>query len=141
MLHVTYPQTVETSMRRRSAGHGVTVGGVVQCATCMLSSTIVQDGELKRFCQRCACLQPLEDFDGFKRSCRISLMKHNYLRRKMAKNGNAASREATFGAEVTPSWQRRLSWVLKLTHECPLVEDKAYPNIVSVKSICRLKQL
>lgn len=37
-------------------------------------------GEHKRFCQQCARLQPVTDFDGHRRSCREKLEKHNHRR-------------------------------------------------------------
>jgi hypothetical protein len=62
----------------------------------------VQDGERMRFCQRCGGFHLLEDFDRDNHSCRISLMRHNYRRRKKAKNDNGTFGEADGGPEVTP---------------------------------------
>ena len=39
-------------------------------------------GHNVRFCQQCGRFQPLEDFDGKKRSCRERLQRHNARRRK-----------------------------------------------------------
>ncbi|GAB4815823.1 hypothetical protein N2152v2_002869 [Parachlorella kessleri] len=43
---------------------------------------IVVSGKSVRFCALCKRLQPVEDFDGDKRSCRTALADHNRRRRK-----------------------------------------------------------
>jgi hypothetical protein len=43
------------------------------CSEHQHAETVMRGDEPLRFCQQCARLQPLADFDGKKRSCRISL--------------------------------------------------------------------
>eukprot|EP00951_Prasinocladus_malaysianus_P032350 scaffold314724_cov44-Prasinocladus_malaysianus.AAC.1 len=52
-------------------------------------SEVQMDGNKVRFCQQCAKFQPLEDFDGLKRSCRSRLEKHNQRRRVAAQQAQA----------------------------------------------------
>ncbi len=47
------------------------------------ASVIFTDGITQRFCQKCGQLQPLEAFDGSRRSCAHKLQVHNqHLKRK-----------------------------------------------------------
>ncbi|PRW60923.1 squamosa promoter binding [Chlorella sorokiniana] len=48
---------------------------------------IIKDGQQLRFCQQCGRFQPLSDFDGEKRSCRVRLQRHNARRRKRPREG------------------------------------------------------
>jgi SBP domain len=48
---------------------------------------IEREGRKVRFCQQCGRFQPLEEFDGMKRSCRARLQKHNARRRKKSRDG------------------------------------------------------
>lgn len=43
------------------------------CDNCCKANFVVDAGERKRFCQQCSRLQPIEEFDGSKRSCRDRL--------------------------------------------------------------------
>jgi hypothetical protein len=87
----------------------------MQCATCLKASSIVRNGESKRFCQRCGGFHPLQDFEGDKRSCRISLMKHNYHRRKKGTTGNGVSKEADVAAKVSRIGNCVFTWGPKAT--------------------------
>ncbi|PRW60598.1 Negative elongation factor B [Chlorella sorokiniana] len=49
-------------------------------------------GELVRFCQKCGRFQPLTDFDGTRKTCRVALEMHNARRRKRERNNAAAGR-------------------------------------------------
>jgi hypothetical protein len=46
------------------------------------ATEISVDGQRVRFCQQCAALQPLGDFDREKKSCREALVKHNERRKR-----------------------------------------------------------
>ncbi|KAI7836173.1 hypothetical protein COHA_009940 [Chlorella ohadii] len=48
---------------------------------------IIKDGQQVRFCQQCGRFQPLGEFDGEKRSCRVRLQRHNARRRKRPRDG------------------------------------------------------
>ncbi|KAF6262692.1 hypothetical protein COO60DRAFT_1635691 [Scenedesmus sp. NREL 46B-D3] len=56
------------------------------CEGHMRSLALTVDGALCRFCQQCAKFEPVEAFDGSKRSCRARLLEHNRRRRKMGVN-------------------------------------------------------
>ncbi|XAR54570.1 hypothetical protein NMG60_11029771 [Bertholletia excelsa] len=54
------------------------------CLRCANASTVVLDGQGKRYCQQCGKFHLLLDFDEGKRSCRRKLKRHsNRRRRKM----------------------------------------------------------
>uniref|UniRef100_A0A7S1SVW9 SBP-type domain-containing protein n=1 Tax=Tetraselmis chuii TaxID=63592 RepID=A0A7S1SVW9_9CHLO len=55
------------------------------CSEHQHAETVMRGDEPLRFCQQCARLQPLADFDGKKRSCRISLEQLSVRRRKQKK--------------------------------------------------------
>ncbi|KAL4515694.1 hypothetical protein Ndes2437B_g07119 [Nannochloris sp. 'desiccata'] len=61
------------------------------CDTHLKIEWIEREGNKVRFCQQCGRFQPLEDFDGLKRSCRTRLDKHNARRRKRNRDGRGAS--------------------------------------------------
>ncbi|XP_073137994.1 squamosa promoter-binding-like protein 7 [Henckelia pumila] len=52
------------------------------CLPCANASTVVLDGENKRYCQQCGKFHVLLDFDEGKRSCRRKLERHNNRRRR-----------------------------------------------------------
>ncbi|KAL8486299.1 hypothetical protein ACS0TY_023127 [Phlomoides rotata] len=52
------------------------------CLQCANASTVVLDGEIKRYCQQCGKFHILSDFDEDKRSCRRKLERHNNRRRR-----------------------------------------------------------
>ncbi|XP_075516537.1 squamosa promoter-binding-like protein 7 [Primulina tabacum] len=52
------------------------------CLRCANASTVVLDGENKRYCQQCGKFHVLLDFDEGKRSCRRKLERHNNRRRR-----------------------------------------------------------
>ncbi|PIA39409.1 hypothetical protein AQUCO_02600098v1 [Aquilegia coerulea] len=52
------------------------------CLSCAHASSVVLDGETKRYCQQCGKFHLLPDFDEGKRSCRRKLEKHNRRRRR-----------------------------------------------------------
>ncbi|KAL4385911.1 hypothetical protein GQ457_09G022880 [Hibiscus cannabinus] len=52
------------------------------CLRCANSSTVLIDGETKRYCQQCGKFHLLSDFDEGKRSCRRKLERHNIRRRR-----------------------------------------------------------
>ena len=61
--------------------------------------SITRFGEKLRFCQQCGKFQPLEEFDGAKRSCRARLQRHNARRRKRPREGEGG--EQLSGPELT----------------------------------------
>ncbi|CAI9776841.1 unnamed protein product [Fraxinus pennsylvanica] len=62
------------------------------CLRCANASTVVLDGESKRYCQQCGKFHILSDFDEGKRSCRRKLEHHNRRRRRRP-NGSKGSIE------------------------------------------------
>ncbi|PIN10142.1 hypothetical protein CDL12_17269 [Handroanthus impetiginosus] len=52
------------------------------CLRCAYASSVVLDGESKRYCQQCGKFHLLSDFDESKRSCRRKLAKHNKRRQR-----------------------------------------------------------
>nr|XP_009402789.1 PREDICTED: squamosa promoter-binding-like protein 9 isoform X1 [Musa acuminata subsp. malaccensis] len=52
------------------------------CLRCACASSVVLDGESKRYCQQCGKFHMLSDFDEGKRSCRRKLEHHNKRRRR-----------------------------------------------------------
>ncbi|XP_022842520.1 squamosa promoter-binding-like protein 7 isoform X1 [Olea europaea var. sylvestris] len=52
------------------------------CLRCANASSVILDGESKRYCQQCGKFHILSDFDEGKRSCRRKLERHNRRRRK-----------------------------------------------------------
>ncbi|KAK4483274.1 hypothetical protein RD792_010459 [Penstemon davidsonii] len=52
------------------------------CLRCATATTVVVDGETKRYCQQCGKFHILSDFDEGKRSCRRKLERHNNRRRR-----------------------------------------------------------
>ncbi|KAL0876441.1 hypothetical protein Bca101_026146 [Brassica carinata] len=64
------------------------------CLTCANASSVVLDGEDKRYCQQCGKFHVLPDFDEGKRSCRRKLERHNNRRkRKPVDKGGVASKQ------------------------------------------------
>eukprot|EP00775_Hariotina_reticulata_P007110 gene7110-7324_t len=54
------------------------------CEEHMRSLSLQINGQSCRFCQQCGRFEPLQAFDGAKRSCRARLQEHNKRRRKDA---------------------------------------------------------
>lgn len=52
------------------------------CLTCANASSVLIEGEDKRYCQQCGKFHLLADFDEGKRSCRRKLERHNKRRRR-----------------------------------------------------------
>ncbi|KAL3626163.1 Squamosa promoter-binding-like protein [Castilleja foliolosa] len=52
------------------------------CLRCANASSVMLDGESKRYCQQCGKFHILPDFDEGKRSCRRKLERHNNRRRR-----------------------------------------------------------
>lgn len=52
------------------------------CLRCANASTVVLDGQNKRYCQQCGKFHVVSDFDEGKRSCRRKLERHNNRRRR-----------------------------------------------------------
>ncbi|KAG8370098.1 hypothetical protein BUALT_Bualt14G0082200 [Buddleja alternifolia] len=52
------------------------------CLRCANASSVLLDGENKRYCQQCGKFHLLSDFDEGKRSCRRKLERHNNRRRR-----------------------------------------------------------
>ncbi|KAJ9154425.1 hypothetical protein P3X46_027759 [Hevea brasiliensis] len=60
------------------------------CLRCANASTVVLDGENKRYCQQCGKFHLLSDFDEGKRSCRRKLERHNNRRRRQPHDSKGA---------------------------------------------------
>ncbi|ERN18478.1 squamosa promoter-binding-like protein 7 [Amborella trichopoda] len=52
------------------------------CLRCANATTVILDGQPKRYCQQCGKFHVLQDFDEGKRSCRRKLERHNNRRRR-----------------------------------------------------------
>ncbi|KAK4795650.1 hypothetical protein SAY86_027976 [Trapa natans] len=52
------------------------------CLCCANATSVIMDGETKRYCQQCGKFHILSDFDEGKRSCRRKLERHNNRRRR-----------------------------------------------------------
>ncbi|ESQ41891.1 hypothetical protein EUTSA_v10012721mg [Eutrema salsugineum] len=64
------------------------------CLRCANASSVVLDGENKRYCQQCGKFHVLSDFDEGKRSCRRKLERHNNRRkRKPVDKGGVAPKQ------------------------------------------------
>ncbi|KAF7837176.1 squamosa promoter-binding-like protein 7 isoform X2 [Senna tora] len=63
------------------------------CLRCANASTVMLDGEAKRYCQQCGKFHILSDFDEGKRSCRRKLERHNRRRRKPTDSRAAEDQE------------------------------------------------
>ncbi|XP_020576508.1 squamosa promoter-binding-like protein 9 [Phalaenopsis equestris] len=71
------------------------------CLRCANASSVMLDGEEKRYCQQCGKFHVLLDFDEGKRSCRRKLEKHNRRRRrKPADSNNVVEKENLSQAEL-----------------------------------------
>jgi hypothetical protein len=64
------------------------------CEEHMRSQSIEVGGRLCRFCQQCGKFEPVEAFDGIKRSCRARLLEHNKRRRKAGGSSRKTRRPA-----------------------------------------------
>ncbi|XP_077219265.1 squamosa promoter binding protein-like 7 [Tasmannia lanceolata] len=60
------------------------------CLKCANASSVVLDGQHKRYCQQCGKFHILPDFDEGKRSCRRKLEKHNNRRRRKSTDSRVA---------------------------------------------------
>ncbi|KAK3039036.1 hypothetical protein RJ639_027521 [Escallonia herrerae] len=61
------------------------------CLSCANASTVVLEGESKRYCQQCGKFHILSDFDEGKRSCRRKLERHNKRRRRKSTDTKVAT--------------------------------------------------
>ncbi|KAG4126565.1 hypothetical protein ERO13_D10G164500v2 [Gossypium hirsutum] len=68
------------------------------CLRCANSSTVLIDGETKRYCQQCGKFHLLSDFDEGKRSCRRKLERHNIRRRRKIVGSKTAVNKESQGA-------------------------------------------
>ncbi|KAL8216520.1 hypothetical protein R6Q57_023357 [Mikania cordata] len=65
------------------------------CLGCATASTVVLDGQDKRYCQQCGKFHLLSDFDEGKRSCRRKLERHNSRRRRKPTDSNVSGLQLT----------------------------------------------
>uniref|UniRef100_A0A1J3H5Q3 Squamosa promoter-binding-like protein 7 n=1 Tax=Noccaea caerulescens TaxID=107243 RepID=A0A1J3H5Q3_NOCCA len=103
------------------------------CLRCANASSVVLDGEDKRYCQQCGKFHVLSDFDEGKRSCRRKLERHNNRRKKKhvdkggvdAKQQQAVSQndnsviDVDDGKDNTCSSEQRAEQEASLTFEYP----------------------
>ncbi|XP_012455433.2 squamosa promoter-binding-like protein 7 isoform X1 [Gossypium raimondii] len=68
------------------------------CLRCANSSTVLIDGETKRYCQQCGKFHLLSNFDEGKRSCRRKLERHNIRRRRKIVGSKTAVNKESQGA-------------------------------------------
>lgn len=72
------------------------------CPEHMEMEFLVVDGHKIRFCQQCGRFQPLDDFDGAKKSCRERLAKHNGRRRKTPNTDDESIKTTAFDVATHP---------------------------------------
>ncbi|KAI3821975.1 hypothetical protein L1987_09555 [Smallanthus sonchifolius] len=65
------------------------------CLRCANASSVVLDGQNKRYCQQCGKFHVLSDFDEGKRSCRRKLERHNNRRRRKPTDSKASGLQST----------------------------------------------
>ncbi|PPD82170.1 hypothetical protein GOBAR_DD20889 [Gossypium barbadense] len=68
------------------------------CLQCANSSTVLINGESKRYCQQCGKFHLLSDFDEGKRSCRRKLERHNNRRRRKPVGSKTEVNKESLGA-------------------------------------------
>ncbi|KAL8515493.1 hypothetical protein ACS0TY_014251 [Phlomoides rotata] len=64
------------------------------CLQCAHASSVMLDGEKKRYCQQCGKFHVLSNFDEGKRSCRMKLDIHNRRRKKSNDSKGGSGKEA-----------------------------------------------
>lgn len=72
------------------------------CPEHMEMEYILVEGHKIRFCQQCGRFQPLNDFDGAKKSCRERLAKHNGRRRKTLNTDDESTKTTAFDVATHP---------------------------------------
>ncbi|PRW58718.1 copper responsive regulator 1 isoform A [Chlorella sorokiniana] len=70
------------------------------CEFHLKAHVVQKNGLPHRFCQQCGKFQPLEDFDGDKRSCRARLDKHNARRRRQREMAHMLKKTGTIDEKV-----------------------------------------
>ncbi|XP_047315979.1 squamosa promoter-binding-like protein 7 isoform X2 [Impatiens glandulifera] len=71
------------------------------CLRCANASSVVLDGQNKRYCQQCGKFHILSDFDEGKRSCRRKLERHNNRRRRKSTDGKGAAERESQGTTAS----------------------------------------
>ena len=73
----------------------------------MAAAELHLEGCVRRFCQKCGKIHPLEEFEGLKRSCRLALERHNIrqkaLRSMKGIKGSPHSSDGSLGDAVGTS--------------------------------------
>ncbi|KNA24900.1 hypothetical protein SOVF_011410 [Spinacia oleracea] len=67
------------------------------CLVCANASSVLIDGQSKRYCQQCGKFHVLSDFDEGKRSCRRKLERHNNRRRRKSSDFRGAVEKEPLG--------------------------------------------
>ncbi|OVA11415.1 Transcription factor [Macleaya cordata] len=67
------------------------------CLRCANATSVVLDGQPKRYCQQCGKFHILPDFDEGKRSCRRKLERHNKRRRRKSTDPRGIAEKETQG--------------------------------------------
>lgn len=70
------------------------------CEFHLKAHVVQKNGSPHRFCQQCGKFQPLEDFDGDKRSCRARLDKHNARRRRQREMAHMLKKTGTIDEKL-----------------------------------------
>jgi hypothetical protein len=71
------------------------------CEFHLKAHVVQKNGLPHRFCQQCGKFQPLEDFDGDKRSCRARLDKHNARRRRQREMAHMLKKTGTIDEKAS----------------------------------------
>lgn len=124
------PQDPLHRARRRTAGERLGEGsgrGRCQLAAPLTPTCLppVAAALQVRFCQQCGRFQPLGDFDGDKRSCRVRLQRHNARRRKRPRDSGGAGGSnadlSMFGAADPAGTAAAAADMAKLVYALPPV--------------------
>ncbi|XVF38595.1 hypothetical protein REPUB_Repub20aG0115800 [Reevesia pubescens] len=96
------------------------------CLRCANSSTVLIDGETRRYCQQCGKFHLLSDFDEGKRSCRRKLERHNNRRRRKPAGSKTAFNKESQGAVQSEdiACDDDLSLSGQIAEEEPLLESE-----------------
>lgn len=73
------------------------------CPEHMKAPQFLIAGELHRWCQKCGKFHPLTQFEGVKRSCRVSLERHNEKQKRLRVRKQAAAAAAAAAAPSAPA--------------------------------------
>ncbi|XP_050218796.1 squamosa promoter-binding-like protein 7 [Mercurialis annua] len=92
------------------------------CLRCATATSVLLDGEFKRYCQQCGKFHVLPDFDDDKRSCRMKLERHNEIRRRKP-NDSKSSVEREIEGDLN---SEETGFDDEAGKDCQIVEKEAF---------------